>query len=116
MARIAKRGTARALAEDGNYRLSDEQARAILDLRLQRLTGLERSKISEELEGLVKEIGGSLAKAWVKMHPLGRIGEPSEVAEAAVYLASDAAGFTTGTDLRVDGGLTVAPRYVPDLL
>jgi NAD(P)-dependent dehydrogenase (short-subunit alcohol dehydrogenase family) len=52
----------------------------------------------------------------VKMHPLGRIGEPSEVAEAAVYLASDAAGFTTGIDLRVDGGLTVAPRYVPDLL
>ncbi|CDX51496.1 putative oxidoredutase, sulfate metabolism protein [Mesorhizobium plurifarium] len=65
---------------------------------------------------LIKEIGGSLAKAWVKMHPLGRIGEPSEVAEAAVYLASDAAGFTTGTDLRVDGGLTAAPRYVPELL
>ena len=65
---------------------------------------------------LIKEIGGNLAKAWVKMHPLGRIGEPSEVAEAAVYLASDAAGFTTGTDLRVDGGLTAAPRYVPELL
>lgn len=65
---------------------------------------------------LIKEIGGSLAKAWVKMHPLGRIGQPSEVAEAAVYLASDAAGFTTGTDLRVDGGLTAAPRYVPELL
>jgi NAD(P)-dependent dehydrogenase (short-subunit alcohol dehydrogenase family) len=65
---------------------------------------------------LVKELGGNLAKAWVKMHPIGRIGEPSEVAEAAVYLASDAAGFTTGTDLRVDGGLTAAPRYVPDLL
>ena len=61
-------------------------------------------------------IGGNLSKAWVKMHPLGRIGEPSEVAEAAVYLASDAAGFTTGIDLRVDGGLTAAPRYVPDLL
>ena len=58
---------------------------------------------------LIKEIGGNLAKAWVKMHPIGRIGEPSEVAEAAIYLASDAAGFTTGTDLRVDGGLTAAP-------
>jgi NAD(P)-dependent dehydrogenase (short-subunit alcohol dehydrogenase family) len=50
------------------------------------------------------------------MHPLGRIGKPEEVAEAAVYLASDAAGFTTGTDLRVDGGLTAAPRFVPDLV
>jgi DNA gyrase subunit A len=45
------------VAEDGTYRLSDEQARAILDLRLQRLTGLERDKIAEELKGLIAEIG-----------------------------------------------------------
>jgi DNA gyrase subunit A len=50
----------RGLAEDGTYQLSDEQARAILDLRLQRLTGLERDKISEELQELVAEIGGHL--------------------------------------------------------
>ena len=65
---------------------------------------------------LVRDLGGNLMKAWVTMHPIGRIGEPAEVAEAAVYLASDAAGFTTGIDLRVDGGLTAAPRYVPHLL
>ena len=35
--------------ENGEYRLSDDQARAILDLKLQRLTGLERDKIHEEL-------------------------------------------------------------------
>ena len=50
----------RGVAEDGTYRLSDEQARAILDLRLQRLTGLERDKIAEELRGLIAEIGGYL--------------------------------------------------------
>ncbi len=50
----------REVAEDGTYRLSDEQARAILDLRLQRLTGLERDKIAEELRGLIAEIGGYL--------------------------------------------------------
>ncbi len=50
----------REVAEDGSYRLSDEQARAILDLRLQRLTGLERDKIAEELHGLIAEIGGYL--------------------------------------------------------
>jgi DNA gyrase subunit A len=50
----------RGVAEDGTYRLSEEQARAILDLRLQRLTGLERSKIAEELEGLIAEIAGYL--------------------------------------------------------
>ncbi len=41
---------------DGGYRLSEAQARAILELRLQRLTGLERDKIAEELDGLAKEI------------------------------------------------------------
>jgi DNA gyrase subunit A len=47
-------------APDAGYQLSDAQARAILDLRLQRLTGLERDRISEEMEGLVKDIAGYL--------------------------------------------------------
>ena len=42
--------------EDGVYRLSEVQAKAILDLRLQRLTGLERDKIVEELQQVVEEI------------------------------------------------------------
>jgi len=46
----------RSVAEDGTYRLSEAQARAILDLRLQRLTGLERDKIAEELQELAKSI------------------------------------------------------------
>jgi DNA gyrase subunit A len=49
-----------AIPETEEYRLSEEQARAILDLRLQRLTGLERGKIGEELESLAAEIGGYL--------------------------------------------------------
>jgi NAD(P)-dependent dehydrogenase (short-subunit alcohol dehydrogenase family) len=40
------------------------------------------------------------------LHPLGRIGEAAEVAEAIVYLLSDAASFVTGVALPVDGGLT----------
>jgi NAD(P)-dependent dehydrogenase (short-subunit alcohol dehydrogenase family) len=38
------------------------------------------------------------------LHPLGRFGEADEVAEAAIWLLSDAASFTTGATLRVDGG------------
>jgi NAD(P)-dependent dehydrogenase (short-subunit alcohol dehydrogenase family) len=36
--------------------------------------------------------------------PLGRVGRPEEIAQAALYLASEAASFVTGTALVVDGG------------
>jgi NAD(P)-dependent dehydrogenase (short-subunit alcohol dehydrogenase family) len=39
--------------------------------------------------------------------PLGRIASPEEIADVAVFLASDAARYVTGQELCVDGGLTV---------
>ncbi|HEX3353720.1 MAG TPA: glucose 1-dehydrogenase [Terriglobales bacterium] len=42
---------------------------------------------------------------WGAAHPLGRIGTPEEVAELAAFLVSDKAGFCTGGDYLVDGGL-----------
>jgi NAD(P)-dependent dehydrogenase (short-subunit alcohol dehydrogenase family) len=38
--------------------------------------------------------------------PIGRIGQPSDVAAAAVFYASDEAAFITGTTLLIDGGMT----------
>jgi NAD(P)-dependent dehydrogenase (short-subunit alcohol dehydrogenase family) len=43
---------------------------------------------------------------FAAMHPVGRTGLPEEVAEAVLYLASDKAGFTTGSILTMDGGYT----------
>jgi NAD(P)-dependent dehydrogenase (short-subunit alcohol dehydrogenase family) len=54
-----------------------------------------------------------ISKAWappegaeVPFVPLGRIGEPAELAPLALYLASAASSFTTGAIIRVDGGVT----------
>ena len=40
------------------------------------------------------------------LHPMGRLGEPIEIAYAALYLASDESSFVTGSNLAVDGGYT----------
>ncbi len=43
--------------------------------------------------------------ASVAMHPLGRIGDPADIAPAVMYFLSDGAAWTTGQILGVDGGL-----------
>lgn len=47
-------------------------------------------------------------KQVLSFHPLGRIGTPRDVADAALFLASDAAAFISGTYLVVDGAMTAA--------
>jgi NAD(P)-dependent dehydrogenase (short-subunit alcohol dehydrogenase family) len=49
----------------------------------------------------------SLTRRYVDGTPIGRIGEPGDVAELAVYLGSDESGFVTGAAITIDGGLTL---------
>ena len=51
------------------------------------------------------------AKAVLKLVPYGRLGEPEDVAKAAVWLASDESDYVTGTTLFVDGGMALYPAF-----
>ncbi len=64
--------------------------------------GLDR-QAAQQMAATLTERGGSL-------QPAGRTGQPGDIAEAVLYLASDAASFVTGTQLVVDGGMTVGTR------
>lgn len=62
--------------------------------------GLVKTRLARALwEGREEQIGGTM--------PLGRIGEPADIASVAVFLASTAAGWMTGQTLVVDGGASV---------
>jgi len=60
-----------------------------------------------ETEGLRRlgVIGSELEQQLIARTPLGRFGQPSDIAAAAVFLASDYAGWITGETIRVSGGL-----------
>ncbi len=45
---------------------------------------------------------------WGRMHPVGRVAKPEEVAEVIAFIASDRASFVTGGDYKVDGGMLAA--------
>lgn len=53
-----------------------------------------------------------LIEEWGLSHPLGRIGRPEEVGDVIAFLAGPGAGFVTGADIKVDGGLTAQAAVV----
>jgi NAD(P)-dependent dehydrogenase (short-subunit alcohol dehydrogenase family) len=59
------------------------------------------------LDGLVQRYGREDAYAKLaRQVPLGKIGEPNDIAYAVLYLASDESKFVTGSELKVDGGIS----------
>jgi len=56
----------------------------------------------------------ALFRKLARWYPIGRIGEPEDIAAAVAYLGSDEAGFVTGANLVVDGGLTAGMGLMVD--
>ncbi|WP_031394847.1 glucose 1-dehydrogenase [Sphingomonas sp. STIS6.2] len=54
---------------------------------------------------------GDAADALLELIPYGRIGEPDDVARAALFLVSDAADYIIGSTLTVDGGMSLYPGF-----
>lgn len=75
------------------------------------LPGIINTPIFGSFVGLSRGDSEKMAEKFAEhsdsLQPLPRVGMPNDIAEACVYLASDAAGFITGAELRVDGGLSV---------
>ena len=58
-----------------------------------------------------KHEAGDYASTWAQITPLGRVGQPLDVARAVAFLASDVAEFITGQTIWVDGGLFTHPIW-----
>lgn len=71
------------------------------------LTELVKAGMEESAKrGVFKSAAEALA-LYESQHPVGRLGEPVEIAQAALYLASEASAFITGAELVIDGGFTI---------
>ncbi|MBX9664212.1 SDR family oxidoreductase [Novosphingobium sp.] len=64
--------------------------------------------VPAELEAQAK---GAIAMMSQAAQPVARGGQPRDIAEAVLFLCSEAASFVNGTSLIVDGGLTIGPRH-----
>ncbi|MFB6087582.1 MAG: SDR family NAD(P)-dependent oxidoreductase [Haloarculaceae archaeon] len=67
---------------------------------------IETEARRREMENTEERAGDDARQRWLDQYPLGRFGRPDEVADTALFLATERSGFITGENIVVDGGLT----------
>lgn len=111
--------TASVSGTGGDYGLSSYNAAKAGVINLTRAAAIENAKFKIRVNcvcpGAINTraaqiLGGDRADQFralqAKAHPLGRMGEPEEIASAVLFLASEEASFITGAAIMVDGGVT----------
>ena len=63
------------------------------------------------ITGGARGIGRAIADAFALQQPAGRVGRPEDIAEMVLFLCSDKAGFITGENICIDGGMTKLMIY-----
>ena len=112
----------------GDYGMSAYNAAKAGVINLTRSAALENAKYNIRINcvcpGAINTraaqlLSGENADAFRQVqanaHPLGRMGEPEEIASTVLFLASDEASFITGEEIAVDGGVT-AHTGLPNML
>ena len=98
-----------AAAKGGVRMLMQSLAQEVAEDRI-RVNGIAPGAIRTPINKEAWDTPEALDKL-LKLIPYGRIGEPEDVARAAVWLASDEADYITGTTLFIDGGMALYPEF-----
>jgi NAD(P)-dependent dehydrogenase (short-subunit alcohol dehydrogenase family) len=101
-AKAAIEGFTRALAVDSGPR--GIRANAVA------LGSISTDRYEAYLAGQDAAVAAEIREQMAQLHPLGRVGEPAEAADAVAYLLSDDASFINGAIVPVDGGRSVLGR------
>ena len=70
-----------------------------------------KARVNSISPGWIDTTGSDIAGADALQQPVGRVGKPEDIAEAVLFLCSEKAGFITGEDLCIDGGMTKLMIY-----
>jgi len=73
-----------------------------------------RVRVNTISPGWIDTTNTAFSGADASQHPAGRVGKPEDIAEMVLYLCSDKAGFVTGQDIVLDGGMTRQMIYHGD--